>query len=189
MKPFRLIPVFSILILSLSCTSMSQPEEVEDSSLVFENEKLSIWLISSRAESPEYLCTSPDFPDLKAYVKDNTSTRSSDDDYNYVAQYVIEDELCATMLFSVERKENNAPILSYSIVGGETGVIDFNNISATRASHGFGQQVMDCITDAYSKHGWASVLLWIETALIPQAAVIMTGACIGDEAAHRWIID
>lgn len=184
MKTFSLISVFSILILSLSCTSMSQPEECEDSSLVYENDKLSIRLISSRAESPEYLCTSPDFPDLKVYVKENTFTRSSDDDYEYVAQYVIEDEFCTTMYFSVELKEN-VPILSYTIVGGETGVIDFNNIPATRT--GLGQQVADCISDAYTNHGWASVLLWVETAFIPEAVCVVAGACIGHETAHRLI--
>ena len=163
---------------------MSQPEECEDSSLVYENDKLSIRLISSRAESPEYLCTSPDFPDLKVYVKENTFTRSSDDDYEYVAQYVIKDDYSFTMNFSVEITEN-APILSYTIVGGETGVIDFNNILATRSR--FGQDVSDCISDAYTNHGWASVLLWVETAFIPEAVCVVAGACIGHETAHRLI--
>ncbi|HMM04951.1 MULTISPECIES: hypothetical protein [unclassified Dysgonomonas] len=38
---------------------------------------------------------------------------------------------------------------------------------------------MDCIDDAYTNHGWASVFLTIETAFIPWTGVAIAAACAG----------
>lgn len=44
-------------------------------------------------------------------------------------------------------------------------------------TRGYGQDVMDCITDHYSKKGWMSVALWVGTAFYPGVALSVTGAC------------
>ena len=45
-----------------------------------------------------------------------------------------------------------------------------------------GQKVMDCIIDYYSKHGWASIGLWVVTAFIPEFALLTAFDCIRREA-------
>lgn len=40
-----------------------------------------------------------------------------------------------------------------------------------------GQAVIDCINDAYSNHGWASVGLFLTSAFIPETAVVVAAAC------------
>ncbi len=40
-----------------------------------------------------------------------------------------------------------------------------------------GQAIMDCITDAYSNHGWVSVWATVQSAVIPQTAVAIALAC------------
>lgn len=57
------------------------------------------------------------------------------------------------------------------------GKVDTNPL--TKVS---GQDVMDCITDAYGNHGWASVAIWIESAFIPQTAAVVAIACTARNA-------
>jgi hypothetical protein len=40
-----------------------------------------------------------------------------------------------------------------------------------------GQNVINCITDAYGNHGWASAWLFVQTAFLPVTALAMAGAC------------
>lgn len=40
-----------------------------------------------------------------------------------------------------------------------------------------GQATMDCITEAYSQHGWVSVWAWVQTAFLPQTAAAIAIAC------------
>jgi len=40
-----------------------------------------------------------------------------------------------------------------------------------------GQATADCISDAYSNHGWVSVWATIQSAIIPQTAVAIAAAC------------
>lgn len=41
-----------------------------------------------------------------------------------------------------------------------------------------GQDVMDCITDAYSNQGWSSLALSLVSAVQPEALIIVTALCI-----------
>ena len=41
----------------------------------------------------------------------------------------------------------------------------------------WGQNTMDCITDAYTNKGWASVAGWITTAFVPEMAVVVAATC------------
>jgi hypothetical protein len=40
-----------------------------------------------------------------------------------------------------------------------------------------GQNVVNCITDAYSNHGWVSVWLFVQTAYLPVTAAAVAGSC------------
>nr|WP_309757084.1 hypothetical protein [Flavobacterium sp.] len=40
-----------------------------------------------------------------------------------------------------------------------------------------GQSVMDCVTDVYSNHGWASITVGVVSAFIPQTFVVYAVAC------------
>lgn len=41
----------------------------------------------------------------------------------------------------------------------------------------WGQNTMNCITDAYTNKGWASVAGWITTAFVPEMAVVVAATC------------
>jgi len=47
----------------------------------------------------------------------------------------------------------------------------------TNKEGGSGQATADCITDAYSNHGWVSVAAWVTTAFIPATAVAIAADC------------
>jgi hypothetical protein len=41
-----------------------------------------------------------------------------------------------------------------------------------------GQDVADCVADAYTNHGWVSVWAFVQTAFIPATAGAIAGACL-----------
>lgn len=45
------------------------------------------------------------------------------------------------------------------------------------SSSGCGQAVMNCITDAYSNHGWASVWLFVQSIFIPSTGAAIATVC------------
>lgn len=52
-------------------------------------------------------------------------------------------------------------------------------LASTLAKKDVGQDVMDCMTDAYTQRGWLSVWVTVQTAFIPATAVAIAGACVG----------
>ncbi len=51
--------------------------------------------------------------------------------------------------------------------------------NANPQARGCGQATADCIVDAYSNHGWASVYIFVQTAFLPQTAAGIAIACAG----------
>jgi len=45
-----------------------------------------------------------------------------------------------------------------------------------------GKDVAQCIADAYTNHGWASVALGLMSAIQPEGAFFVAAACIGKNA-------
>ncbi len=45
------------------------------------------------------------------------------------------------------------------------------------AERGCGQATMDCLSDAYTNHGWVSVWAFVQTAFIPATAAALAAAC------------
>lgn len=63
----------------------------------------------------------------------------------------------------------------------EDNRIYFSNIkdeTQNATSRSCGQGAASCISGAYSNHGWMSVALWVETAIIPETAIAVAGACV-----------
>lgn len=63
-------------------------------------------------------------------------------------------------------------------------VFESNVINNTLASQkgkitaqGCGQATVDCITDAYSNHGWLSTWAWVQSAFLPQTTAAIAAAC------------
>lgn len=44
----------------------------------------------------------------------------------------------------------------------------------------YGQAIVDCMEDVYSKRGWASLFVSISTAFVPQVAIGMAALCAYD---------
>ena len=42
---------------------------------------------------------------------------------------------------------------------------------------GWGQRTADCISDAYTNYGWASVAAWVVTAFQPEVGLVVAGVC------------
>ncbi len=59
--------------------------------------------------------------------------------------------------------------------GTQTGRL--NSLNAALRTSGWGQRTMDCITDAYSNYGWASVAAWVVSAFQPSVAVAIAAVC------------
>ena len=62
-------------------------------------------------------------------------------------------------------------------IGGVVIDPDKEVITPIETTDDCGDEVIECLTDAYSNHGWLSVALFIETAFIPETAVVMATVC------------
>jgi len=68
---------------------------------------------------------------------------------------------------------NNKNALSFQNTTGS-----YLNTSGTASrSVGCGQATMDCITDAYSNHGWTSVWATVQSIFVPATGAAIAGAC------------
>jgi hypothetical protein len=77
---------------------------------------------------------------------------------------------------------NNNGVFTYTISDVNFGGVHPNvNVAA---EWGCGQCVSNCITDAYSNHGWASVWAVVQSIFIPATGVGITLGCIGKCCAH-----
>ncbi|WP_025141504.1 hypothetical protein [Pedobacter jeongneungensis] len=57
--------------------------------------------------------------------------------------------------------------------------LEFEKIENLTGGKKAGQNTMDCISDVYSGHGWASVLAWGVSALTPAGFFAYASACAG----------
>lgn len=112
-----------------------------------------------------------DYPEYDIYFNDNLDMNESE--YEYKSTFFKEGKEVGVLYTTIEELENGY-IFKYSMNDDNVGVSFLPKELGTR---GLGDDVMDCITDVYSKRGWLSVLVWIETAFIPQTAVAMAVAC------------
>tara|TARA_B110001469_G_C9624403_1_gene311508 strand:- start:670 stop:1296 length:627 start_codon:yes stop_codon:yes gene_type:complete len=55
--------------------------------------------------------------------------------------------------------------------------VSVTHVAIPGAQGSWGQNTMDCITDAYSNHGWISVWAWVQTAFIPMTGAAIAASC------------
>lgn len=101
---------------------------------------------------------------------------------NECAAYYRQNGIFVRKLYiTIEQGEENAYVIKYK--DADTNATAHVQISKegkvvpnqlTKVS---GQDVMDCLTDAYSNHGWASVWLTVQSALIWETAAVVAIAC------------
>lgn len=144
-----------------------------DSNLVYETSKFSCYSFNTKASIAPFdeLIIVNEFPDLKIYFSKNPQKG-----YDYVASYVMDKRSSVTVLFKYTIQDNGY-LLDYCTETGETFnlLIPFSPDIETK---GLGQDVMDCLSDAYSNHGWVSVWAFIQTCFIPETAVALAAACV-----------
>lgn len=175
MKPVSILLLSTLFVFAISCSSSSVEEDspAEDS-LIFKNELMSCFNVSTKAEDMDVLVTLANNPELAIYVTEGRNTRSGGDDYDYTAYFVNDGELEGSVNYSVAT-QNNEVILSYSVGEMETDTIILTTIVSERK---MGQYVAECLQDAYSNHGWASVFATIATAYCPYVMAGLFGGCV-----------
>lgn len=99
----------------------------------------------------------------------------------YIAYYRQNGIFVRKIYITIEQGQQNAYDITYK--DADTKAVAFVQISedgkvvTNPLTKVAGQAVMDCITDAYSNHGWASVILTIESAVIWETAAAVAIAC------------
>jgi len=67
---------------------------------------------------------------------------------------------------------NDNKNMSLSLVKDELNINEMVEIQG-----GSGQDVANCISDAYTNHGWISVALWVESTFIQETLVAVAADC------------
>ena len=67
---------------------------------------------------------------------------------------------------------NEIKKMSLSLVKDELDIAEMVEIQA-----GSGQDVINCVSGAYTSNGWISVWAWVQTAFIPATAAAIAGFC------------
>lgn len=93
--------------------------------------------------------------------------------------------IIASYIIETNKTDNNHYEVGYSTISGERiGSIFIDNLNKRVTSNSFmklnsGQATIDCVTAAYSRYGWASLWVFIQTAFIPETAVGIAAFCAG----------
>lgn len=77
--------------------------------------------------------------------------------------------------YDLDNEQNTIILLTES--GFKTTEIPFSNNNTAQKASGCGQATQDCVTDAYTNHGWVSVWATVQSAFIPATAVAIAAAC------------
>jgi len=108
-------------------------------------------------------------------------TESNLEEYQYSA-YLKDAQGIYTQFYMNVTDDNTYYTLNYYQSNNQNFTIKINKINGTlvkQTTKSAGQRTIDCINDAYTNHGWASVFLTIETAFIPWTGVAIAAACAG----------
>lgn len=177
MKLFPFPLILPILVFGLSCSSSSELDDNLQTSdyLLFENELMSCYCISTKADDRDVRITLTDYPDIEIYVVGVPITKSYEDRYDYTAFIFDNGEHERTVDYSVS-EINNGVTLTYSVdnIEEETIVLTTDIVSEGR----MGKYIAECIQDAYINHGWASVFTNIASWYCPYVGAAILGACI-----------
>lgn len=63
------------------------------------------------------------------------------------------------------------------LLNPKTQKMSYIHVLGYKRMSGWGQRTIDCVSDVYSNHRWASVWAAVQSAFIPQTAAAIAGAC------------
>lgn len=157
-----------------SCSSLEDDvEEINEYglNLVVENEKFSCYSLNeARSENQQMLIKVSDLPSVDIFYEINCDANK--DVYPYKSVFYENGKELFTLYSNVERKDDG-DLVSYCYSYGDIEQVFFPK----NVSRSWGQNTMDCMSDAYSNHGWASVWVFVQSAFIPQTAVAIAAVC------------
>ena len=175
----KLINFLFVLVVGLSfslnsCSSLEDDinyDQVDELKLLIKNEKFSCYgLASSRSENQQMLIKVSDLPSVNIFYEINYDENKTV--YPYKSVFYENDKELFTLYCNVERKDDG-DLVSYCYSYGDTEQVFYPN----NLSRSWGQKTANCMNDAYSNHGWATVWLYVQSAFIPQTAVAIAAVC------------
>ncbi len=132
-----------------------------------------------------YLNTSQDTAIVVKSLNYNVNNQIN---YSLVIGYDNEEAFGEVFVIEVNKISSDNSLIEVNIKSLDDEVystVVFNNIDHTKSVTNYdlsrrrpcGQAVMDCISDAYSNHGWTSVALGLTSAFIPETFGVVAAAC------------
>lgn len=113
-------------------------------------------------------------------------TESDIEEYQYVAYLKDKQGEIYSQFYLNVTSDDTYYSLDYYPISNEAFSIKINKFDGTLvnqttkvAAASAGQRTMDCITDAYSNHGWVSVWVTVQSIFIPMTGVAIAAACAG----------
>lgn len=170
--------IYYFLLLFVGCFGSCTKDEIStnaENGYLISNDLMTLQLISeTRANNfPSYLIKVKDLPNIS--IVSTTNTGFDADTYPIKSIFYDEKGCLLLEMHSNTIEDEKGILFKYSVIDGDTDC-SYLQKKVTRSS-GIGQGTADCINDAYSNKGWASVLLWVETAYIPFTAVAIAADC------------
>ena len=177
MKTCNLFFFFAVIFFVFACSpSNNIADQQEDSSVILENDLMICYNISTKSDETEVLIKIKDYPELDVYCFGYNSTKSNAlSNYDNVAYCVSGGNRIATLYFSVEETTERR-LFRYNI--DNVGEDSFFPPSSLTTKGAMGQYMADCLQDAYTNHGWASVFATVATAFCPYVVCGFVGACV-----------
>lgn len=114
--------------------------------------------------------------DVDIVLNKNTVDNKKKFNYQYTADLVQHGDTLNTIYINIENREDGLLATYQFVNSGDISKFFFpkNGIVSTKS---WGQDSMDCLQDVYSRHGWLSVFVTIESAYIPATVGVFAAAC------------
>lgn len=152
------------------------PEHIDEYSLYKATPLFAIYKAGTKGCSNDYLIKLSELPEADVLFNDVSSTKANDEENLYKTTVVMDGEIATEYYFSYEADETGYFV--HYFVGDDSfdEYFPFNIEEKTKAA--YAQHVSSCIDDAYSNHGWASIILKVESIVIPETLGAIAVACL-----------
>lgn len=116
-------------------------------------------------------------PDAKAILRESV-------DEDIIVYYMFENTIVNQSSINIDLSNSSMKIIPFTnMISNEVIELcfdkDWNMLteSTTRGIKDWGRGTAECLSDAYSNHGWSSVFAFVSTAFVPQVAAGLGIAC------------
>lgn len=116
-------------------------------------------------------------PDAKAILRESV-------DEDIIVYYMFENTIVNQSSINIDLSNSSMKIIRFTnMISNEVIELcfdkDWNMLteSTTRGIKDWGRGTAECLSDAYSNHGWSSVFAFVSTAFVPQVAAGLGIAC------------